>query len=321
MPGRRTRRNRLTTAQRLDYLFGSLHWFNDLIYLGFTVVLLGSGALLLTQGRVGIRPLLGAVVLLPSVLLGSGIIRALWSLRERTGIGRKRALLALANWLSLSWTVAFACLQGLFRKEGVFLRTPKSSDDPGIGSAIWAARSETAVAVSLWGVGVAVGVLGLATPLLLLLFAWQGSVYASSTFMSILNQRMQLPEDLERRRRTERRRERLARRFPYYASAALSFVAIGAVAGVILFGGANPGSPEDPFELPASAATNPGPVGSLFGGGGSSDESGVAPEPSPATEAPSPSTSVVPSPTASPSVEPSTATTTSVVPTISPSPS
>jgi cellulose synthase/poly-beta-1,6-N-acetylglucosamine synthase-like glycosyltransferase len=313
IPGRRTEANRLTDAQRLDYLFGGLHWFNDLVYLGFTVVLLASAALLLLEGRIGIRPLLGAVVLLPIVLLGSGFLRALWSLRHETGIGIRRALLAFGNWLSMSWTVALACLQGLFRKEGVFLRTPKSADDPGLGSAIWAARSETAMAVSLWAAGIAVGVRGLATPFLLLLFGWQGSVYASSTFMSILNQRMKLPEDLERRRRTERKRERLSQRLPYYVGAFASLVAVGAVAGVILFGGANPGTPKDPFQVPRDGVEG-SPFATLIEplGGGTAPsptpETSVSVTPSP-TGSPVPSESVSPSATVSPS--PTTSPTTS----------
>jgi cellulose synthase/poly-beta-1,6-N-acetylglucosamine synthase-like glycosyltransferase len=306
IPGRRTARNRLTIAQRLDYLFGSLHWFNDLVYLGFTTVLLGSAALLLLEGRIGIRPLLGAVVLLPTVLIGSGFLRAVWALRNRTGIGLKRAVLAFVNWLSLSWTVAFACLQGLFRKEGVFLRTPKSGDEPGLGSAVWAARSETVMAVSLWAAGIAVGVRGLATPFLLFLFGWQGSVYASSTFMSVLNQRMKLSDQLERRRRTERMRDRLSQRWPYYLGGLASIAAVAAAAALILFGGANPGNPKDPFEVPRGTSGR-GPLASLLG-----PRTGSEPTP---TTSPSPTTpgSVTPSPTASP--------TPTVSPTESPSPS
>ena len=316
IPRRRTEANRLTVAQRLDYLFGSLHWFNDLVYLGFSVVLLGSAGVLLLEGRVGIRPLLGAVMLLPLVLLASGFLRALWSLRHRTGISLRRAVLAFVNWLSMSWTVGLACLQGLFRKEGVFLRTPKSGDDPGLGSAIWAARSETAMALSLWAAGVYVGIRGLATPLLLLLFAWQGSVYASATVMSVLNQRMKLPEDLERRRRTERMRDRLSQRWPYYVGAFASLVAVGALAGVILFGGANPGTPKDPFEVPRNES-DAGPLATLIG------PVVGDPEPSPAPSAsltPSPTGSPLPTESPSPTETVSVSLSASPSPTVSPSP-
>jgi cellulose synthase/poly-beta-1,6-N-acetylglucosamine synthase-like glycosyltransferase len=48
LPGPRTRENRLSLGQRLDYLFGTgLVWFNDLLYLGFTAVLLVTAFLIL----------------------------------------------------------------------------------------------------------------------------------------------------------------------------------------------------------------------------------------------------------------------------------
>jgi cellulose synthase/poly-beta-1,6-N-acetylglucosamine synthase-like glycosyltransferase len=304
LPWDRDPSNHLSTGQRLDYLFGTLHWFNDLVYLGFTLVLLGTAAALITTGHIGIRPLLGAVVLLPSALIVSGLLRSLWSLRHRTGIGWRRAMLAFGNWLALSWAGALACLQALFRKEGVFLRTPKTADDPSLASAVWAARSETALALSLWGAGVAVAWLRLATPFLLALFAWQGAVYASSTYMSVLNHRMKLPEDLERRRRTERRRERLARRLPYYASGAVSIAAVAAVSAVILFGGTHPGTPENPFAVQRSASTGQGPIASVIA---PSTEPTPTPTPSPSlTVSPTPSVSASPtiSPTPSPTASP-----------------
>jgi cellulose synthase/poly-beta-1,6-N-acetylglucosamine synthase-like glycosyltransferase len=312
LPWDRDPANHLSTGQRLDYLFGTLHWFNDLVYLGFTLVLLGTAAALITTGHVGIRPLLGAVVLLPSALIVSGLLRALWSLRHRTGIGWRRALLAFGNWLSLSWAGALACLQALFRTEGVFLRTPKTADDPSLASAVWAARSETALALSLWGAGIAVAWLRLATPFLLALFAWQGAVYASSTYMSVLNHRMKLPEDLERRRRTERKRERLAQRLPYYAGGAASVVAVAAVSALILFGGTHPGTPENPFTVPRSASAGQGPIAGVIAPAiGSTPTATVAPSasltasPTPSVSAsptvtPTPTQSTTPSPSASP---------------------
>ena len=310
LPWDRDPSNHLSTGQRLDYLFGTFHWFNDLVYLGFTLVLLGTAAALITTGHVGIRPLLGAVVLLPAALVVSGLLRALWSLRHGTGIGWRRAFLAFANWLSLSWTGALACLQALFRKEGVFLRTPKSADDPSFGSAVWAARSETALALSLWGAGAAVAVLHLATPFLLALFAWQGVVYGSSTYMSVLNHRMKLPEDLERRRQTERRRERLSQRLPYYAGGAASLAAVAAVSAVILFGGTHPGTPEDPFTVPRSASSGEGPIAGLLAPPTRSTPTAtVAPSLSPTA-----SPTVSPSPTASPSPTPSPSPTTTTTP-------
>jgi len=136
MPWDRSPDNRLSIAQRVDYLLGGLQWLNDLVYLCFTVVLAVVAALLLAGDRVAVRPLVGPTVLLPAALLASGLLRAMWALRQRTRISLSRSALAFASWLSLSWTVALACLQGLLRKEGVFLRTPKTSEGHRVRAAI-----------------------------------------------------------------------------------------------------------------------------------------------------------------------------------------
>src|SRR6185295_1489906 len=102
-------------------------------------------------------------VLLPSALIVSGVVRALWALRIKTGISMKRAVLAFINWLSLSWTVAIACVQGLTRKEGVFLRTPKAEQRNRLLAALWSARTETLWALLLWGLVAIVAFQGRAT--------------------------------------------------------------------------------------------------------------------------------------------------------------
>jgi hypothetical protein len=79
--------NRLSMAQRVDYLLGGLQWLNDLVQLGFTVVLLATVALLATTGRLALRPLLGVAVLLPATLLTSGLVRALWPCAEAPASG------------------------------------------------------------------------------------------------------------------------------------------------------------------------------------------------------------------------------------------
>src|SRR5438045_3316480 len=72
MPWNHDPDNHLSFGQRYDYLISGLQWLNDLVYFGFTVVLAVTAALLITKGHVGIRPLLGAVVLLPAALIASG---------------------------------------------------------------------------------------------------------------------------------------------------------------------------------------------------------------------------------------------------------
>jgi glycosyltransferase involved in cell wall biosynthesis len=262
MPWDRTPSNHLSIAQRFDYLIGGLQWMNDLVYQGFTVVLLTVASLLLAGDTVAIRPLIGPTVLLPGALLASGLLRAIWALRQRTGVTYRRAVLAFLNWLSLSWTVAIACVQGLIRREGVFLRTPKTESHDSLTAALLAARTESIILILLWGSGIALGIVAHPTILLLALMAWQGVVYGSAPLMSRLAQRTQLTPELERRRRTERARERLV--------TVLRPVAIGSVLGagvtacafivVIALGTSHPGHPTNPFTVPQRSGTK-GPFG------------------------------------------------------------
>jgi glycosyltransferase involved in cell wall biosynthesis len=320
LPWPRDPSNHLTTAQRLDYFLGSFQWMNDLVYLGFTVVLLVTAGLVMTQGGVELRPLVGAVVLLPAALIVTGLIRALWSLRQRTGIGLKRSVLAFANWLSVSWTVARACLQGLISGKAAFLRTPKVSERQGLLDAFRAARMETLLTIALWGSGAAIALSGRGTTFLFVLFAWQGFVYATATFMSWLNVHTELSAQLERRRRTEHLRNRLATLAPVGAAAA-GVVLVGAVAALLAVGGSNPGrQPANPFDPPQTEASESSPfefvTNRLPVVGGDSptrpgDESSPAPEESPAespgeqeSPAPSPSPSPAETPTPDPSPSP-----------------
>jgi hypothetical protein len=220
------------------------------------VALLTSAVVLLSSGGAGLRPLYGAAVLLPSALIISGLVRALWALRVKTGIGWKRAFLAFLNWLSLSWTVAISCVQGLTRRRGYFLRTPKAEDSNRLLAALWSARTETLWAVALWALAIAVVLRGRSTPFLLALLAWQGAVYASAPFMSWLNQHTELSAQLERRRRTEGQRERANLIAPIGAGL-VGAGATAAVAAIVALGGSNPGEPANPFALPRERDETP----------------------------------------------------------------
>jgi hypothetical protein len=301
LPWKRDPDNHLRTGQRVDYLFGSLQWLNDLVYLGFTLVLLATATLLITKGHVGIRPLLGAVVLLPIALVASGLVRAMWALRHQTRIGFVRAVRAFANWLSVSWTVGLGCIQGLTRKEGVFMRTPKVSEEGKLWSAFWSARAETVLACLLWGAGIAVALEGRGTPFLLALFAWQGAVYASAPYMSVLNARAKLSPELERRRRSENARERVGSRLAFVTGAIVATVVGLIVAVILIFGGSNPGHPKNPFSVP-HRARGESPVEKLVPGKPTPTPS-ESPTSSP-TSSPTPTSTPTPTPTPTPSSSP-----------------
>jgi len=203
-------------------------------------------------------------------------------------------MFAFANWLSLSWTVALACMQGLFRKEGVFMRTPKTGERRSLLAAVWTARSETAIAALLWGGAVVLALHGGAIAFLLGLMAWQGSVYASAPFMSWLSTRTRLTEQLERRRRTEWMRDRFNRMAPYLAGVAATVVALAIIGAIIGFGGSHPGpGARNPFVIThAGHTSSPTPTPS-------SPSPSVSPSPS-ISPTGSPSPSISPSPTSSP---------------------
>ncbi|HXQ57617.1 MAG TPA: hypothetical protein VOA19_17745, partial [Actinomycetes bacterium] len=130
------------------------------------------------------------------------------------------------------------------------------------------ARAETLLAVALWGgAGLLVG-WGRAGPLLLGLLAWQGAVYASAPFMAWLSLHTRLSAQLERRRRTERLRERAAQVGPYVGVTAglAAAAAAGVLAALILAGGSQPATSQpSPFTLPhrtqaATASTGAAPT-------------------------------------------------------------
>lgn len=264
LPWSRDAENQLSIPQRLDYLFGGLQWFNDLMSLGFTVVLLAAVAFLTILGGVSFRPLLGAAIVLPAALIGSGLLRALWTLRHRLGISRRRAALAFVSWLSLSWTVALACLQGLIRSEGVFLRTPKWKGRQGLLEALRETRIESALAAALWSGAIFLSITPARNPLVIGLLLWQGAVYASAPFMSWLNLHSELSARLERRRRTEELRERITGLGPRLVGTAAASLLLAGAAALFLAGGSEP-SPrqEQIFTIPERSADDQGPLGNL----------------------------------------------------------
>jgi cellulose synthase/poly-beta-1,6-N-acetylglucosamine synthase-like glycosyltransferase len=295
-------RNRLTIGQRLDYLFGTgLVWFNDVLYLGFTAVLLVSAYFAVVGGGTLFRPLTGALVLLPAALLSSGLLRAVWSLRHRTGIGLRRSLMALLNWLSLSWTVAMASLQGLVRSKAVFLRTPKEKERQTVWTVLGSSKMETSLALALWGSGLAVALSPARSVYLVLLFAWQGIVYASAPYMSWLGARTVLSPQLQRRRRTEMQRERGV----VLAGGALTALAGALIAAVLVLGGSRPGDVPALPVIPRQPAPSPAPT---FG----STPAPTAPA-TPSTAPPSSSSSTASPPPTTPSTAPPASATNSPI--------
>src|SRR5262249_49158893 len=131
-----------------------LQWFNELLTFAFTVMLLTSAALTVTGHTSFLRPTTTAFVILPIVLIGTNMLRALWGLRHALGISYRRAFSALTLWFALTWVVALACVQAVMRKRGVFLRTPKTASN-----AAWARALQATSLESVLGAACVLGAL------------------------------------------------------------------------------------------------------------------------------------------------------------------
>ena len=212
IPGRTSKRNHLSTAQRWAYLTGAIQWYGDLLGLAFYVFLLAGVADLATGDGQAFRKLTPFLLTTVPVLFTLGLARAVALLRRGTGATWRQAIGALFIWQSTSLAVARASVLGLFARKAVFLRTPKTSEHAKWWQALRANWAETALAL-LGAAGIAAA-LSKATqaggPLLagLLLFPTLGM--AAAPCNSWAARRASLPPGLRERRSTEYHRERRA---------------------------------------------------------------------------------------------------------------
>src|SRR6185369_6433013 len=188
IPGRKTRENHLTEAQRWSYLAGGIQWYGDLL---------------------GLVVLVFLVATVP-VLVGLGLVRAIALLRRGTGASWRDAIGAFFIWQSTSLVVARASVVGLFAKKAVFLRTPKTSEQTSWWEALRSNWAESALALlGFIAMGAALTKTNqLSGPLLagLLLFPTLG--LAAAPVNSWAARRAALPAWLRERRTTEYRRDR-----------------------------------------------------------------------------------------------------------------
>ena len=115
----------LTGAQRYHYLLGGLQWYGDALTFGFATILLCTGWLHLLGHSMRLPMLGGPLLLLPLAFWITSLLRTLWGLRATRRCTWLEALGAVGILWSLGWVVTLASVQGLMRKRGVFLRTPK----------------------------------------------------------------------------------------------------------------------------------------------------------------------------------------------------
>jgi hypothetical protein len=197
--------------------------------LAFALLLLVITGLRLSGSGFALMPLSGDLSLMPMSLILIATISITWALRLWTTLSHRRALMAIVISLSASWITALACLQGMSRREGVFLRTSKTgSSHHRLRTALRLARWESLMAAALF---TAAGFLAASPnpPLLLISFiSVQGLVYACTPFASLWNLRAQRVPAHEFRRRFQEQRLRRTR------GGRPSFTIAGLVAAVFL---------------------------------------------------------------------------------------
>ncbi|MGA3215826.1 MAG: glycosyltransferase [Acidimicrobiales bacterium] len=233
--------NHLSRAQRRDYLMACMSWTRDLLMFGFALLLLVVTGLRLAGSHFALTPFAGDRSLLPMSLILIATICMMWTLRVWTTMSHRRAFLSLLISLSASWITALACIEGMARRDGVFLRTSKTGGrHRRLRTAVRASRFEFLLAAALY---VSAGLLAAERhPPLLLIFiiSLQGTVYFCAPLASIWNLRAQRVPALTYRQRFAERCLRLAnRRRPSLRlltplAAAVLAVGVGAVAGVFV---------------------------------------------------------------------------------------
>jgi len=175
-------KSKLTRAQRYHYFAGSVQWFNELLTVAFTTLLVVSSVVILLGRHLPMRQLTGAVLVIPLVFLFMGLFRLVWALRVRSGASLRQAVGAVGVLFSLSWVVAEACVTALVRRRGVFLRTPKARSSSSLIRSVTSTRTESLLAAGTVALGGAIlGThLSAVTITLGVLLVLQGLIYVNS---------------------------------------------------------------------------------------------------------------------------------------------
>ena len=295
-------RMRLTVAQRLHYLLGSVQWFAEVLTAMFTVLLLATALATSMHERLPIRQLTGAVLVIPLAFAATGVLRATWAMRRACFASFRDSFYALRVWFALSWVVTLACVRGLVQKQAEFLRTPKSKEGGSLLSALRASRGETVLAVAavLGGAAMLIRSPSFATVVLGALLLFEAFVYSNAPWASMAAEGIILtPERQAYARSPQNTGDRPPRRRRSVALPA-SLAALAAAAAAVALVVSSP-SDRAPFSGPQQDLPRIGNVAPH-----------IAPTPSPtaapsASAAPSPSATAAPTGTANPTSAPSSA--------------
>jgi cellulose synthase/poly-beta-1,6-N-acetylglucosamine synthase-like glycosyltransferase len=235
MPWDRSPDNHMTSAQRRDYLMASLGWFRDLLMLAFSLLLLAITGLLATHSGFAVAPLDGSRSLLPLSLIIIATLCLMLTQRHWTTLSFRRALMSTVISLAVAFVIARGCIEGVARRDGVFLRTSKAGGRRTIFTALKVTRWETAFAVALFiSVGLLAGLRHKPWLLTFLVFV-QATVFLCGPVASVWNLRAQGVQGQKHRRGFAERRLRAQRRrraralVPRPAAAALTALCVGGV--------------------------------------------------------------------------------------------
>jgi cellulose synthase/poly-beta-1,6-N-acetylglucosamine synthase-like glycosyltransferase len=318
-------RMRLTFAQRVHYLLGSVQWFAEVLTATFTVLLLATALAASLHERLPVRQLTGAVLVVPLAFAGTGMLRAVWALRRACHASTRDAINALRVWFALSWVVTLACVRGLVRQHAEFLRTAKSKDGKSLLSAMRSSRAETLLAIA--GVAGAAAMLlrspSVATAVLAVLLLFEAFVYSNAPWASLAAEGIILTPErrayaLSPQNTGERPERSRAIAVPFVvtglaAAAVVVALVIASPSGNAPFGGPQADLPRIGTIVPALKV---GPLPNATPSAGASPSAQPSPTASPSPSAgPSPTPSATATPTAAPTGTTSAAPTPTPVPT------
>jgi cellulose synthase/poly-beta-1,6-N-acetylglucosamine synthase-like glycosyltransferase len=321
------RPSRLTLAQRYHYLMGALGWFGEPVSVALGFFLLLATPFLALGHPLLLRQLAGVILVMPLFLLVAGLSRLGWGLKVATGAAWRDVPSAMMVMLALSWTVTRACLHGLVRERGVFLRTPKARTPSRLGQALVSTWFESTVGLTFLVAAPALFLLG-PRPLgavMSLMLAWQALAWGSAPAASLASQGIRLTPARVTFRRSPQNTGARAWAWPV-ESRRLVLVPALALAVFLLVPAVVTGGGDDriltqlglpPSQLGPSQSA-PGPASSRSPAGGASPSAGPLPAGRPTTapsSAPSAQPSSTPGTTPTASAQPTTGPTPSAVPT------
>jgi hypothetical protein len=298
---------RLTLAQRIHYLLGSVQWFGEVLMALFTLLLLATAIATAMHHQLPLRRLTGSVIAIPLAFLFTGILRAVWAIRATSGATRRDSFNALRVWFALSWIVALACLRGLATDRTAFLRTPKfKAKQARILRALWSSRTESLLAAAGCAGAIAMLVRAPSPPIAAIasLLLFQAFVYSNAPWASLAAEGIRMTPLREAFLRSSQSRGE----WPERAQRVLAVPALAAIFAIVVLA-------LTALKAPTLQPQNDNPVPPLTSQAQPSPS--VQPSPSPSnppspspapvlpSAAPSPAPSPVPSAASSPTPAPS----------------